>query len=216
MEDVIGIVSGILNATLFFFISLYIIIVKKNKDYSHYFFIFITLSISLSGLFGTFKYTDDYEVALHLSKISIIFLSISLYFFVLFTYYLRIGINKKIPLFLIFPLIFIITLIIGPLIEGIEPTPNTWLFILNPGYLFIFSLFLYLYFFLGLYNLIIVYRNIDRVLKVKILYFVIGALIVLIFMVIHSVVIAIWSTYLPFPDISFILSGILYFYALTK
>ena len=216
MEDMIGVFASIINAVLFFFISMYIIFIKKDKDVSHYFFVFMTISISLYGLLGIFKYSENYQVALHLSKMSLIFFGTALYFFVLFTYYLRIGINKDVTIFLMFPLLFIIAIALGPLIEGVEPSAYGWLPILNPIYLLIFSISLYIYFILGLYNLIVVYQNIDKLFKIKILYFIIGALVVLIFMIFHSISIILWKSFLPLTEISFVIAGIIYFYALIK
>jgi len=216
MDDMMGVFASIINTVLFFFISMYIIFIKRDKDTSHYFFVFMTISISLYGLLGIFKYSENYQVALHLSRMSLIFFGMALYFFVLFTYYLRIGINKEITIFLMFPLLFIIAIALGPLISGVEPSAYGWIPILNPTYLLIFSISIYLYFILGVYNLIVVYNNIDKIFKIKILFFVIGAIIVLIFMILHGISIILWRSFIPLTDVSFVISGMIYFYALIK
>ena len=216
MEEPIGILASIINAVLFFFLSLYIIFIKKDKDPSHYFFLFMTISLSLYGLTEIFKYSENYEVALHLSRISPIFVFIALYFFVLFTFYLRIGINKEIFIFLIFPLIFIAGITLGPLIDDVEPSIYGWIPIFNGPYLAIYFFSLLIYFIMGIYNLLWVYGNINTMFKTKILYFVMGALIVLLSAIIQIIEIIFWRNFIPLLDISFFISGIMYFYALIR
>ncbi len=215
MEDPAGVMASIINAVLFFFISLYIVFIKRNKDPSHYFFLFMTISISLYGLSEIFKYSESYQVALHLSRISLILLSIALYFFALFTYYLRIGINKEVPIFLLFITIFTVGIAIGPLIEDVQPSAYGWIPVFNDLYLSLYVFSLYLYLLLGIYNLIVVHQNIDRFFKKKILYLIIGALIVLGATIIQSIN-AVLGIFFPLVDLSFFISGIIYFYTLIK
>ncbi len=216
MEDPVGVVASMINAVLFFFISLYIVFIKKDKDPSHYFFLFMTISISLYGLSEIFKYSENYQVALHLSRISLILLSIALYFFTLFAYYIRIGMNKEIPIFLLFVIIFIAGIVLGPLIEDVRPSPYGWIPVFNNLYLSLYLSSLYLYLILGIYNLVVVYRNIDRLFKTKILYLIIGALIVFLAAIVQSINMVVWRSFIPLVDISFFISGLIYFYALIK
>ncbi len=216
MEDPLGVVATIINALLFLFISLYILLFKRNKDASHYFFSIMTFSLFIYSVLEAFKFAGDYNLALWMAKISPSFLALAAYFFLLFTYYLKIGWDKELAILSFLPIIFAAVFSFEYLIENIRYTHFGWVEIFNFYSLLLFSILLTAYFLIGLCNLVIIYKNIEKELKIRVLYFIIGGIAVIIFSSLFILQIIENEYFLPFLNLSLVFLGVLYFYALLK
>ncbi len=216
MEDPLGVIATIINALLFLFISLYILLFKNDRDASHYLFSFMTFSLFIYSVMEVIKFTGNYNMALWMAKLSPSFLALAAYFFLLFTYYLKIGWSKSMAILSFLPIVFLVIFSYGYLIENVKYTHFGWVSIFSFHSLILYSLFLATYFILGLWNLLIIYRNIEKELRKKVLYFIIGGIAVISFSLLFILQIKENEYILPFINLSLVVLGLLYFSALIK
>jgi len=216
MEDPLGLTATIINALLFLFISLYLGVFKKNKDASHFLFSFMTFSLFIYSVMEALKFAGDYNLAITMAKLSPSFLALGAYFFLLFTYYLKIGWNRDLAILSFLPIVFVVIFSYEYLIENVKYTHFGWVAIFNFYSLLLYSLLLAAYFIIGLWNLLIIYKNIERELRKRVLYFIIGGVAVILFSLLFILQIMENEYVLPFLNLSLVFLGLLYFYALLK
>ncbi len=213
MGDPVGWIATIVNAILFFFVSIYILISKREHNISHYLFFAMNISLFAYSVGEAIKFTDNYSTAIAISKLSPALLSLALYFFTLFTYYLKNGWHRYFALLLFIPIA--ISMLLSPyMIQDIRQSIYGWVSIFKMPALGIYYAILGSYLVFSIINLIVVYRSIDSVFRRKILYLIIGNVTVLIFSFLYTLEIIEKEYLLPFMNLSFLILGFIYFYIL--
>ncbi len=216
MENPVGLIATAVNAFLFLFISLYMLFSRRDKDTSHYLFYLLTLSLFIYSALEGAKFAGDENIALWTARISPSIIALAAYFFILFTYYLKIGWSKELAVISFLPIVFVVIFSYLYLIDGVKYTPFGYVAIFNFKVLVFYSLSLTTYFAIGLLNLSIIYKNVSIDLKRKILYFIIGGVAVIAFSALFILQIMENEYILPFLNLSLVFLGFLYFYALLK
>ena len=216
MKEVFGIAFSLGGAIVFFSLSLYIIL-KKNKDYSHYFFSLMSLFAGISELLAFFEFTNSKEIAYNLLKFDLSSLAVAAYFYLLFAYYFRGGVNWKISAGLFIPTIFVIFTVFFLLIKRMIMGPYGWAGVYYLQYNLIYGIYGIGYITAGHLILVWVYKQITgEELRKKILLLVIGSGIVMVGSIINVVIVSLIGRVFPIIETSLMLTAFIFAVAISK
>ncbi len=216
MGESIGVIATIINAILFLSVSIYVLFTKGEKNLSHYFFSIMSFFLFLYSIVEALKFTEEYNTALLMARIAPSLLALSLYFFVLFTHYLRRGWNVKEAILLFLPMILAFSISYTHMIDGLRSSSYGWVSMFNMPALAIYYLIMGSYIVLGIANLFILHRYVDGKFKRKILYLIIGSFVVLFLSMLYVLQVIENEYLLPFLNISILILGLIYFYTLIS
>lgn len=216
MGEAIGVMATVINAVLFLSLSVYILFSKREKNLSHYFFSIMSVSLFLYSVVEAFKFTEGYDTALLMARIAPSFLALSLYFFVLFTHYLRKGWNLKETIVLFLPIIFAFWISYTHMVNGLRYSHYGWVSVFNIPVLGTYYLIMGSYIILSIVNLFILHRYVEGKFKAKILYLITGSFVVLFLSLLYVLQVIENEYLLPFLNISILILGLIYFYTLIS
>ncbi len=216
MWNPVGLVINVVNIILFGFMLIYVAVYKKSKDISHYLFLLVVQSFLFYSIFDMATYFANREWAIMLFNITPIFLGMSIYFYAVFTLYLKSGFSRDSMVLLLFPMIFVVGVSFGDLAVDVIPRAWGWIPEYNLLYLALYALLFYAYIGFGSYNLYIVYRNVEGEFKKRAFRFFLGSITIIILGTLY--VLSVYTGHYTFPlmDLSVMIYGLFHAYSLLK
>ncbi len=216
MIDLLGVAVSAAGGIIFYGLAAYIFIKAREKNPSHYLFIFVAICIGTSDFLASLEFVAPPKFGVIFLRFDLSLLAFAMYFLLCFTYYLRKGPEIDTMVSLVFPTLFIVGLVFLYLVKGMQLTYYGWVGVYEPISSLIYDVYGLVYLTWSFMNLLFLYCEISGDLRNKIKKFIIGLLIVIVVGSINSALVYVNVRLCPLLEIATAIMGVIYTIALTS